>query len=57
MVDGPSDRGRERDGNNLAALSDDAQDAVAVFLPEIGDVGAARFEHPQPQRPSIATGA
>ena len=44
-VDGPSDRRRERDEDDLGALADDAQDAVAVLLPEIGDVGSAGFEH------------
>jgi hypothetical protein len=46
-IDGPSDRGWEGDEDDLAALPDDAQDAVAVLLPQIGHVGSAGLEHPQ----------
>ncbi len=36
------------------ALADDAQDAVAVLLAEVGDVEGAGFEDPQPQEPEQA---
>jgi hypothetical protein len=49
-VHGPGNRGRERDEDDLAALAADAKDAVAVFLAEVADVGAAGFEDPQPEQ-------
>jgi hypothetical protein len=45
-VDSPSERGWEGDEDDLAALPDHAQDAVAVLLPQIRHVGSAGFEHP-----------
>jgi hypothetical protein len=39
-----ADGWRERDVHGLAAFADDAEDAVTVFLAEIGDVGSAGFE-------------
>ena len=50
-VDRPSDRGWEGDEDDLAALPDDAQDAVAVLLPQIRHVGSAGFEDPQAEQP------
>jgi len=49
-VDGPPDRGRQRDEDDLGALADHAQDAVAVLLAEVGDVGGAGLEDPQPEQ-------
>jgi transposase-like protein len=49
-VEGAADRGRERDEDGLVALADDAQDAVAVFLAEVGDVRSDGFEDPQSER-------
>ncbi|WP_406081373.1 hypothetical protein [Micromonospora sp. NBC_00858] len=46
---GPGHRGRERDEDDFAALAEDAKDAVAVFLAEVADVGAAGFADPQPK--------
>jgi hypothetical protein len=43
-VDRASDRGRQGDEDDLAALADHAQDTVAVLLPQIGDIGTTRFE-------------
>ena len=37
--------------DDLVALAAHAQDAVAVFLAEVGDVGAAGFEDPQAEQP------
>jgi hypothetical protein len=51
-VDGPADRGWQWDQDDLAAFAGDAQDPVAVFLAEIGDVAPAGFEDPQPTMPS-----
>jgi hypothetical protein len=45
-----------RDEDDFAALPDDAQDAVAVLLPQIRHVGSAGLEHPQPEQ-SIAISA
>jgi hypothetical protein len=39
---------RNQDG--LVALASDFQDAVAVFLAEVGDVRAAGFEDPQSEQ-------
>ena len=49
-VDGPADRRRQRDEDDLAALAAHPQDPVAVFLAEVGDVGAAGFEDPQAEQ-------
>jgi hypothetical protein len=46
-VDGPADGGRQRDEDYFGALAADSQDAVAVFLAEVGDIGAGVFEDPQ----------
>ena len=43
-VDGPPDRGRQRDEHDLVALAVHAQDAVAVLLAEVVDVGSGGFE-------------
>jgi hypothetical protein len=42
-VDGSSDRGWHRDEHDLVSFADDAQDAVAVFFAEVGDVEADGF--------------
>ena len=47
---GPADRWRQRDQDHLGALAAHPQDAVTVFLPEIGDIGAGGFEDPQAQQ-------
>jgi hypothetical protein len=49
-VDGPAGRGRQRDQHDLAAFAAHAQDPVAVFLAEVGDVGAGGFEDPQAEQ-------
>ena len=49
-VDGAADRGRQRDQDDLVALAVHAQDAVAVLLAEVVDVGAGGFEDPQPEQ-------
>ncbi len=49
-VDGPADRRRQRDQDDLAAFAADAQDAVAVFLAEVADVRTGGLEDPQAQQ-------
>jgi len=49
-VDGPDDRGRQRDQEDLGALAAHAQDPVAVVLAEVGDVRGGGFEDPQAQQ-------
>jgi hypothetical protein len=46
-VDGPADRWRERDQDDLGALAAHAQHPVAVLFAEIGDVRAGGLEDPQ----------
>jgi hypothetical protein len=46
LVDGPADRWWQRDQDDLGAFAGDAQDAVAVFLAEVGDVGGSGLEDP-----------
>jgi hypothetical protein len=46
-VDGPPDRWRQRDQDDLAALATYAQHSVAVFFTQVGDVGAGGLEDPQ----------
>ena len=41
----------ERDQDDLGALAAHAQDAVAMFVAQVGDVGAGGFEDPQAQQP------
>jgi hypothetical protein len=48
LVDGPADRGRQWNQDDLGALATHAQYPVAVFFAEVGDVGAGGFEDPQP---------
>jgi hypothetical protein len=50
-VDGPADRRGQRDQDDLGSLAAYTQDAVAVFLAQVGDVGAGGFEDPQAQQP------
>jgi hypothetical protein len=45
-LDRPHYRRRERDEHDPAALADNSQDAVAVFLAEVGDVRPAGLEDP-----------
>ena len=51
VVDGAVNRTghccRQWDQNGLVSLAADLQYAVAVFLAEVANVGAARFEDPQ----------
>ena len=49
-VDGAGDGWWQRDEDDLAAFAEDAQDAVAVFLAEVVDVGAGGFEDPQAEQ-------
>ncbi len=49
-VDRSSYRGRQRDQNELRALADYAQYAVAVFLADVLGVGLAGLEDPQPEQ-------
>ena len=49
-VDGPADRWRQRDQDDLGALAAYAQDPVAVLLAEVGDVSAGGLEDPQAQQ-------
>src|SRR5579863_2724920 len=50
-VDGSPDRGRQRDQDHLGALAAHAQDPVAVFFTEVGDIGTGGFEYPQAEQP------
>ena len=50
-VDRPAYGGRQRDPDYLCAFPAYTQHAVAVFLAEVGDVGAAGFEDPQAEQP------
>jgi hypothetical protein len=49
-VDGPADRGRQRDQDHLGALAADPQHSVAVFLAEVGDVRTGGFEDSQAEQ-------
>ena len=46
-VDGPADRGRQRDQHHLGALTAHAQDPVPVLLAEVGDVRTGGLENSQ----------
>jgi hypothetical protein len=46
-VDGPLDRSRQRDQDDLGALAAHAQDPMAVLLAEIADVRAGGLEDSQ----------
>jgi hypothetical protein len=50
-VDGPADRGRQRDQDDLGALAAHPQHPVAVLLAEVGDVRASSLEDPQALQP------
>jgi hypothetical protein len=53
-VDGPPDRWRQRDQDDLGALAAHPQDPVAVLFAEIGDVRGGRLEdHLMPARIEI----
>lgn len=45
-VDRPRYRRRQRNEHHLAALAPHAQNAVTVFLAQVGDVRPAHFEDP-----------
>jgi hypothetical protein len=49
-VDGPADRWRQRDQDDLGALAAYPQHPVAVFLAEVSDVRAGGLENPQAQQ-------
>ena len=49
-VDGPANGGRERDQDDLGALTTDAQHPVAVLLAQVGDVRAGGLEDPKAQQ-------
>jgi hypothetical protein len=49
-VDGPADRWRQRDQDDLGALAAHTEDPVAVLLAEVGDVRAGGLEDPQAQQ-------
>ncbi len=49
-VNGPPDRWRQRDQDNLAAFAAYAQHPVTVLFAEIGDVHAGGLEDPQPEQ-------
>ena len=49
-VDSPGHGGWQRHQHYLAALPCDAEHPVAVFLAEVGDVGAGGLEDPQPEQ-------
>ena len=49
-VDGPADRWRQRDPDDLGALAAYAQDPVAVLFAEVGDVRTGGFEDPQAEQ-------
>lgn len=53
-VNRPADRRWQRDEDDLAALAPDPQNAVAVLLAEVFDVGADGLEDPQAQEPQKA---
>jgi hypothetical protein len=48
-VDGPANRGRQRDQDDLGALAAYAQHPVAVLFAEVGDVRSGGLEDPQAQ--------
>jgi hypothetical protein len=51
LVDGPADRWRQRDQDNLGAFAAHAQHPMAVLFAKIGDVGAGGLEDPQAEQP------
>ena len=50
-VDGPADRWRQRDQDDLGAFAAYAQHPVAVLFAEVGDVRAGGLEDPQADQP------
>ena len=50
LVDGPADGGWQRDQDDLGARTAHAQDPVAVFFAEVGDVCGGGFEDPQAEQ-------
>jgi hypothetical protein len=50
VVDCTPDGRRQRDQDHFGAFAAGSQDAVAVFLAEVGDVGAGGFEDPQAEQ-------
>ena len=49
-VDGPADRWRQRDQDDLGAFAAHPQYPVAMLFPQVGDVRAGGFEDPQPEQ-------
>jgi hypothetical protein len=49
-VNGPPDRWRQRYQDHLAAFATDSQHPVTVFLANVTDVRAGRFEDPQAEQ-------
>jgi len=49
-VDGPADRGWQRHQDDLASLAADPQNPMAMFLAQVGDVGAGCLEDPQSEQ-------
>ena len=49
-VDGPADRWRQRDQDDLGAFAAYSQHPVAVLLAEVGGVRAGGFEDPQAEQ-------
>src|SRR5262245_42564338 len=50
-VDGPPDRWRQWDQDDLGAFAAYPQHPVAVLFAEVGDVGCGGLEDPQPEQP------
>ena len=50
-VDGPTDGGRQRDQDNLGALTAYAQHPVTMLFAEIADVRSSGLEYPQAEQP------
>jgi hypothetical protein len=51
LVNGPADGGWQWQQDDLGAFAAYAQDPVAVFFAEIGDVGPGCFEDAQAEQP------
>ena len=49
-VDGPADRGRQRDQYHLGALAAHPQHPMAVLLAKVSDIRAGGFKDPQAQQ-------
>jgi hypothetical protein len=49
-VNGPPHRRRQWHQHEFCSLADHAEDSMAVFLTEVGDVGTGGFEDPQSEQ-------